>query len=81
MVSGSRTKAEMPLRISDGDASAVFIKAELGVDLIDLAEKIEQTAPDAQAILSSAVAKVARSQLSKIAGLLGCVVIGLGRWR
>jgi putative ABC transport system permease protein len=77
MVSGSRTKAEMPLRISEGDVSAVFIKAEHGVDLIDLAEKIEQTAPEAQAILSSSVAKVARRQLSKIAGLLGCVVIGL----
>jgi putative ABC transport system permease protein len=77
MVSGSRTKAEMPLRISEGDVSAVFLKAEHGVDLIDLAEKIEQTAPESQVILSSTVAKFARNQLSGIAGLLGFIVIGL----
>lgn len=77
MVSDSGTKAEMPLRISETDVSAVFIKAESGVDLIDLAEKIEQAAPGSQAILSSTVAKVARRQLSGITGLLGCIVIGL----
>ena len=77
MVSDSGAKAEMPLRIPEGDVSAVFIRAEQGVDLIDLAEKIEQTAPSSQAILSSTVAKVARRQLSDIAGLLGGVVIGL----
>jgi putative ABC transport system permease protein len=77
MVSGSRTKAEMPLRISEGDVSALFIKAESGVDLIDLAENIEQTAPGTQAVLSSTVAKFARNQLSGIAGLLGFIVIGL----
>ena len=77
MVSDSGAKAEMPLRIPEGDVSAVFIRAEQGVDLIDLAEKIEQTAPGSQAILSSTVAKVARRQLSGITGLLGCIVIGL----
>ncbi|MCP4259687.1 MAG: ABC transporter permease [Planctomycetes bacterium] len=77
MVSNSMTRAEMPLRISEGDVSAVFIKAESGADLIDLAEKIEQAAPGAQVILSSTVAKFARNQLSGIAGLLGFIVIGL----
>ncbi|MHC4727982.1 MAG: ABC transporter permease, partial [Planctomycetota bacterium] len=77
MVSNSRTKAEMPLRISDGDVSVVFIKAESGTDLIDLAEKIEQAAQGTQVILSSTVAKFARRQLSGIAGLLGVIVIGL----
>lgn len=77
MVSDSGTKAEMPLQISDGDVSAVFIKAAPGVDLIDLAETIEQTAPNTQAILSSTVAKVARGQLSGIAAILSSVVVGL----
>lgn len=77
LVSTSRTNAEMPLRISDGNVSSILVKAEPGVDLIDLAEKIEQAAPNTQAILSSTVAKLARSQLSGIAGVLGCVVTGL----
>lgn len=77
MVSGSKTMAEMPLRISEGHVSALFIKAEPGIDLIDLAEKIEHTAPASQVIVSSSVAKFARRQFSGITGLLGFVVVGL----
>jgi putative ABC transport system permease protein len=77
LVFTSRTNAEMPLRISDGNVSAVLVKSEPGVDLIDLAEKIEQAVPNTQAILSSTVAKRARSQLSGITGVLACVVAGL----
>ena len=77
MVIGSRTKAEMPLKIKDGDVSTVLVKAEPGVDLIDLAEKIEQAAPEIQVVLSSTVAKIARQQLTAIAIVLGCVVAGL----
>ena len=77
MVTGSGTKAEMPLRIRQGDVSTILVKAESGVDLIDLAEKIEQTAPEVQVVLSSTVAKLARQQLFAIACVLGCVVAGL----
>ncbi len=77
MVIGSGTKAEMPLRIQEGDVSTILVKAKPGVDLIDLAEKIEQTAPEIQVILSSTVAKLAREQLFAIACVLGCVVGGL----
>ena len=77
LVLTSRTDAEMPLRISAGNVSTVLIKAAPGTDLIDLAEKIEQVAPEAQAILSSSVAKLARRQLSGVVAVLGCVVAGL----
>ncbi len=77
MVTGSGTKAEMPLRIQEGDVSTILVKAEPGVDLIDLAERIEQTAPEIQVVLSSTVAKLARQQLFGIACVLGCVVAGL----
>ncbi|MHC4682577.1 MAG: ABC transporter permease [Planctomycetota bacterium] len=77
MVSDSRIRAEAPLRISEGAVSAVFVKAAREADLIDLAERIEQAHPDVQAILSSSVAKLARGQMSTIAGVLVCVVIGL----
>ncbi len=77
MVTDSGTKAEMPLRIRPGNVSTILVKAQSGVDLIDLAEKIEQTAPEIQVILSSTVAKLARQQLFSIACVLGCVVAGL----
>lgn len=77
MVSTSKTKAEIPLAISNSQISTVLVKARPQVDLIDLAEKIEQTAPQIQAVLSSTVAKLARGQLSSIAWVLGCVVAGL----
>jgi putative ABC transport system permease protein len=77
MVSDSRAKAEAPLRIADGAFSAVFIKADPGADLIDLAERIEQADPDVQVVLSSSVAKLARGQMSAIAGVLICVVAAL----
>ncbi|KKK91095.1 hypothetical protein LCGC14_2716400, partial [marine sediment metagenome] len=77
MVAGSAAKAEMPLRIRQGDVSTILVKAEPGVDLIDLAERIEQTAPEIQVVLSSTVAKLARQQLFSIACMLGCVVAGL----
>ena len=73
----SATKAEIPLKISAGSASALLIKAEPGADLIDLAERIEQNAPQTQVILSSTVAKLARSRLSGTARVLGCLVAGL----
>ncbi len=77
LVLTSRTDAETPLKISAGNVSTVLIKAAPGTDLIDLAEKIEQAAPEAQAILSSSVAKLARRQLSAVAAVLGGVVGGL----
>lgn len=77
MVSDSRAKAEAPLRITDGAFSAVFVKADPGADLIDLAETIEQTDPGIQVVLSSSVAKLARGQMSTIAGVLICVVAAL----
>jgi putative ABC transport system permease protein len=77
LVFTSRTNAETPLTISEGNVSAVLIKAAPGIDLIDLAERIEQVAPEAQAILSSTVAKLARHQLSAIVVVLGCVVASL----
>ncbi|MHC4144327.1 MAG: ABC transporter permease [Planctomycetota bacterium] len=77
MVSDSRAKAEAPLRIPDGAFSAVFVKADSGADLIDLAERIEQTDPNLQVVLSSSVAKLARGQMSTIAGVLICVVAAL----
>ena len=77
MVADSETKAEMPLRIRHGDVSTILVKAKSGVDLIDLAEKIEQADPAIQVILSSTVAKIARQQLFTIACVLGCVVVGL----
>ncbi|MBW8003427.1 MAG: ABC transporter permease [Planctomycetes bacterium] len=77
MVTGSGTKAEMPLRIRQGDYSSILVKAQAGADLIDLAEKIEQAAPEIQVILSSTVAKLARGQLFATAYVLGCIVAGL----
>lgn len=74
MVSDSRTKAEAPLRIPDGAFSAVFVKAAPETDLIDLAETIEQANPTVQTVLSSSVAKSARSQMSAITGILICIV-------
>ena len=77
MVAASRTKAQMPLRIQEGDVSTILVKAQSGIDLIDLAERIEQTTPQIQVILSSTVANLARQQLFSIAFVLGCVVAGL----
>ncbi len=56
--SASEEIAEMPLRIRPGDISTILIKAKPDADLIDLAEKIEQFAPETQVILSSTVAKL-----------------------
>ncbi len=77
LIAGSKTNSQRPLSISAGSVSTILVKAEPGVDLIDLAEKIEQSAPATQVVLSSTVAMHARSQLSGIAAVLGCVVAGL----
>ncbi|MHC4540753.1 MAG: ABC transporter permease [Planctomycetota bacterium] len=77
MVSDSTDRAEEPLRIPLGTFSAVFIKATPKADLIDLAERIEQSHPNAQVVLSSSVAKLARGQMSTIAGALLCVAAAL----
>ncbi|MHC4707976.1 MAG: ABC transporter permease [Planctomycetota bacterium] len=74
MVVNSGTKAEAPLRIPNGAFSAVFVKAAPDIDLIDLAEKIEQALPKVQTILSSSVAKNARAQMSTISEILICIV-------
>ena len=77
LVVTSMTNAETPLRIPAGSVSSVLIKAKPGVDLIDLAERIEQNAPETQVVLSSTVAKLARSRLAGIARVLGCLVAAL----
>lgn len=69
MVTQSQTQAITPLQIEDDQVSALFVRAGPGVDLIDLAETLEQRYPDCQAILSSSVGKLARTQLSLVAYL------------
>ncbi len=74
MVADSGTKADMRLRMAEGAASAVFIRAEPGVDVIDLAEQIERDHPSVQAVLSSTVAGTARKHLSGVTLVLVCVI-------
>ncbi|MCP4376095.1 MAG: ABC transporter permease, partial [bacterium] len=77
MVADSGAKADMRLRIADGAASAVFIKADSGTDVIDLAEQIEQNHPSVQAVLSSTVAGSARKHLGGVTLALLCVITAL----
>ncbi|MDP6633503.1 MAG: ABC transporter permease [Phycisphaerae bacterium] len=77
MVANSGAKADMRLRIADGAASAVFIKADPGADVIDLAEQIEQNHPSVQAVLSSTVAGIARKHLGGVTLVLVCVITAL----
>ncbi len=77
MVADSGAKADMRLRIADGAASAVFVKAEPGTDVIDLAEQIEQDHPSVQAVLSSTVAGIARKHLGGVTLVLICVITAL----
>ena len=77
MVADSGAKADMRLRIADGASSAVFIKADPGTDVIDLAEQIEQDHPSVQAVLSSTVAGIARKHLGGVTLVLVCVITAL----
>ncbi|MDP6545689.1 MAG: ABC transporter permease [Phycisphaerae bacterium] len=77
MVADSGAKADMRLRIADGAASAVFIKADPSTDVIDLAEQIEQDHPSVQVVLSSTVAGSARKHLGGITLVLVCVITAL----
>jgi putative ABC transport system permease protein len=77
MATDSRTRAEAPLRVPERSASALFIKAVPGADLIDLAERIEAAAPGVQVIMASTVGAIARRQMSGIVGVLASLVVGL----
>jgi ABC-type lipoprotein release transport system permease subunit len=77
MVSDSKGRAEAPLRIPPNAFSAIFVKAAPETDLVDLAETIEQTHPNVQAVLSSSVAKLARGRMSTVAGVLLCVMAAI----
>ena len=77
MVAASGQKAETPLSIPDGAASALFVSAEPGTDLIDLTERIEQSHPRLQAVLSSTVGAIARRQMSGVTATLAAIVIAL----
>jgi putative ABC transport system permease protein len=75
MVDHSALRAITPLQIDPNDISAIFVRSEPGVDLIDLAEKIEADCPDCQAVLSSSVGKLARAQL-KVVTVISLGVVG-----
>ena len=75
MVEQSKSKAVTPLQIHDQSISAIFVRASRGVDLIDLAERVEQALPDCQAVLSSSVGKLARAQL-KVVAIISLGVVG-----
>ena len=77
MIAGSKDKAERALDIPPGAASAVFVKAAPGTDLIDLAERIEQIRPDVQVVSSSTVAHAAGQQLRKISAAMVSLVVAL----
>lgn len=75
MVDQSQANAVTPLQINDQSISAMFVRAQQGVDLIDLAERVEQAFPDCQVVLSSSVGKLARAQL-KVAAIISLGVVG-----
>jgi len=75
MVARSTTEAVTPLQIDREQVSAFFVRAQPGVDLIDLAERLEQVCPDCQAVLSSSVGKLARAQL-KVVAVISFGVVG-----
>ncbi len=75
MVEQSEDKAVTPLQINEQSVSAIFVRADRGVDLIDLAERVEQTLPDCQVVLSSSVGKLARAQL-KVVAIISLGVVG-----
>ncbi len=75
MVEQSRRKAVTPLQIHDQSISAIFVRASHGVDLIDLAERVEQALPDCQVVLSSSVGKLARAQL-KVVAIISLGIVG-----
>lgn len=74
LVDSSVTQAESPLQIAADHVSAVFIRVRPGQDLIDLAERLERVCPDGQAVLSSSVGKLVRTQLNVVAVISICVV-------
>ncbi|MFC1652291.1 ABC transporter permease [Planctomycetota bacterium] len=76
MAESSHTRAITPLLIDTQQVSALFIRAQQGVDLIDLAERLEQACPDCQAVLSSSVGKLARAQL-KVVTVISLGVVGV----
>ena len=76
LVHTSATQAQSPLHIPEQQVSAIFIRAQAGTDLIDLAERLEQGHPDTQAVLSSSVGKLARNQL-KVIALISLWVVGI----
>ncbi len=75
MVDRSVERAITPLHIDPDQISAIFMRAGQGVDLIDLAERIEQAVPDCQVILSSSVGTRARGQL-KVVMIISLAVVG-----
>jgi putative ABC transport system permease protein len=75
MVEQSKNKAVTPLQIHDQSISAIFVRAQRGVDLIDLAERVERALPDCQVVLSSSVGKLARAQL-KVVAVISLGVVG-----
>lgn len=75
MVDRSVERAITPLQIDPDQISAIFVRAGQGVDLIDLAECIEQAVPDCQVILSSSVGTRARAQL-KVVMAISLAVVG-----
>ena len=70
MVAGSAAHAERRLSLSQGQVSAIFVKAGPGVDPTDLAERIEQEQDGVQAILTSSVAGKARQRMAGMSTLL-----------
>jgi putative ABC transport system permease protein len=77
MASDSPTEAEQPLRLTGDAISAAFVRGGQGVDLIDLAERIERTVPQTQAVLSSSVAAAARGQMGIVSTVLLCTVAAI----
>jgi putative ABC transport system permease protein len=75
MVDQSESKAVTPLKIHEQSISAIFVRASQGVDLIDLAERVEAALPDCQVVLSSSVGKLARAQL-KVVAIISLGVVG-----
>ena len=77
MAVNSPAQAEHPLRLAEDAISVVFVRAANGIDLIDLAERIERAVPQAQAVLSSSVAASSRGQMGTVSTVLLCTAAAI----
>lgn len=75
MVKESSEKAEKTLTISPDEISSVMVKVKPGVDMVDVAERIEQGVPGVQAFTASQLNQFVDHQLQGILSVVLSIIV------